>query len=180
MLWFLGKISILFLFVTKAAVLGVLSFFGLYYRVNSPIQTQTGVWTHRYRLCWHMLDFVLTCVCLHLLVSNLLEWLHDVDSTSEYFYYFFFFFLLVQHQRGEALYKSPDFYKRLAILCTLFSPHECLPGVEMCCTVGRFSWHWNHCISHDFCPEYRTQLCWDFLSVNPIFEPTKCVDVILP
>lgn len=34
--------------------------------------------------------FVLTCVCLHVLVSNLPEWLHDVVSTSECFYDFIF------------------------------------------------------------------------------------------
>lgn len=36
--------------------------------------------------------FVSTCVCLHILVSNLPEWLHDMVSTSECLYNFIFLF----------------------------------------------------------------------------------------
>lgn len=77
--------------MTKAAVLDLLSSFGLDYRVNYNPNTDRGSDSKVHFVLTHAGLFVLTCVCLHLLVSNLLECLHDVDSTSEYFYDFIFF-----------------------------------------------------------------------------------------
>lgn len=53
-----------------------------------------------------------------------------------------FSFLIVQH-RGEPLLKPPDFYKRLAILCTFLSLHE-MRSSPGSCTFGRLLWCWSH------------------------------------
>lgn len=92
LLWFFCNILILFLFATKTAALVVFVSFRtqLQGKRNYP-NTDRGSDSKVHFVLTHAGLFVLTCVCLHILVSNLLEWLHDVVSASEYFYDFGFY-----------------------------------------------------------------------------------------
>lgn len=82
----------LFLFATKTAALLLLPSFGLDYRVNCYPNTDRGSDSKVRFVLTHAGLFVSTCVCLHILVSNLPEWSHDVVSTFECFYDFIFLF----------------------------------------------------------------------------------------